>query len=45
MDALAAEVGLAPVLYLAIGTVFHAFVLFGLELLQKNESFMRCFTS
>jgi hypothetical protein len=39
------EMALAPIIYLVVGTFVYFGLLFLIEALIKNESFMRCFTS
>ena len=44
MDAFDAEIGLAPIIYLAIGSVLFFVLLLVMEKLMNTESFMRCFS-
>ena len=43
MDAFDLEIGLAPVIYLAVGSVLFYVLLLVIEKLMNVESFMRCF--
>ena len=44
MDPLDLEIGLAPIIYLAVGSVLFFVLLLVIEKLMNNESFMRCFS-
>jgi ATP-binding cassette, subfamily A (ABC1), member 3 len=44
MDPLDLEIGLAGIIYLAVGSVFFFVLLLAIEKLFNNESFMRCFS-